>query len=185
MKKLKLILIALAIGVVVCAYNNAYSAEKPSQYSISGYEPEFGITVDGYVFIKESLADKYEDLGDTIEVNGNFNEEGWDEDNWLSMILIDKDHNLATKDDGYYVYKITDATILKQIEKKFQKGKRMLWCIRLSDNVYFPTCGTTATVKYPFDDKDLKANKPKNQLKKGEKLSYNFNTLITDQISFK
>ncbi len=101
-------------------------------FSISAQTlPEYGYTLNGDFFIKESLVDKCGQAGDNVELQGLFNNK------WLTglnMRLIDKDRNPATQDDGYYVY---------QSGNHYKANSKVLFVIKINESTWFPDCDPT------------------------------------------
>lgn len=93
--------------------------------SLYAQAPRYGITVDGDVFIEETLADECGATGNTIEVQGSFNK-------WImqNMVLIDKDHNLSTTNDGYYVLRTGN---------RYKANAKIVISIKIGES-WFPEC---------------------------------------------
>ncbi len=90
-------------------------------------ETLYGITASGDIYIKESLVDACGVAGETIQVGGDFNK--WQ---YQNMVLIDKDHNLSTTDDGYY---------LLRTGERFKMSRKVTFVIRINEETWFPQCG--------------------------------------------
>lgn len=106
--------------------------------SIYAQTPRYGITVDGDIFVEEALADECGANSNIIEVQGSFND--WQMQN---MVLVDKDHDLNTTTDGYYVLRTGN---------KYKPSAKIEISIRIGEQ-WFPEC-----VKDKVNSGDLKSN---------------------------
>lgn len=86
----------------------------------------YGYTATGDFFVKESLADACGPAGETIQIAGDFNK--WE---YQNMVLIDKDHNLSTTDDGYYILRTG---------KRYKSGSKVVFVIKINGETWFPEC---------------------------------------------